>query len=227
MSENVNVEEKKKKSILKKWWFWVIIVVVIGIIGSQGNNTNNNTTNNTSNNKTKIESKKEVTVIDFSTMTYNDIALWCDTNKVECYKKEEYSDTISKGAFISQSVKSGEKTYEGNEIDITYSLGKEPSNEYKNALKKAEAYSNTMYMSKKGIYAQLTSEYGEKFPADAAQYAIDNMTADFKANALKKAKTYQETMSMSTSAIYDQLVSEYGEKFTAEEAQYAIDHLND
>ena len=98
--------------------------------------------------------------------------------------------------------------------------------EYKSALKKAKSYSDTMNMSKAGIYDQLTSEYGEKFTAEAAQYAIDNVEADWKENALKKAKSYQETMSMSPSAIYDQLVSEYGEQFTAEEAQYAIDNLD-
>ncbi len=32
-----------------------------------------------------------------------------------------------------------------------------------------------MHMSKAGIYDQLTSEYGEGFEADAAQYAIDNL----------------------------------------------------
>lgn len=101
------------------------------------------------------------------------------------------------------------------------------SKEFKNALTKAEIYSKTMHMSKQAIYDQLTSEYGEQFPADAAQYAIDNMNADFQINALMKAKLYQETMSMSTSAIYDQLISEFGEKFTVKEAQYAIEHLND
>ena len=80
-------------------------------------------------------------------------------------------------------------------------------------------------MSKQGIYNQLTSEYGEKFSAQAAQYAIDNLQVDYKQNALKKAQDYQSQMSMSPSAIYDQLTSEYGEKFTAEEAQYAIDNL--
>ena len=49
-----------------------------------------------------------------------------------------------------------------------------------------------MHMSKQGIYDQLTSEYGEKFPADAAQYAIDNVEADWNANALEKAKLYQD-----------------------------------
>ncbi|MEG1516704.1 MAG: Ltp family lipoprotein, partial [Raoultibacter sp.] len=71
----------------------------------------------------------------------------------------------------------------------------------------------------------LTSENGEKFTAEAAQYAIDNVVADWNANALAKAKTYQDQMSMAPAAIHDQLTSEYGEKFTAEEADYAIANL--
>lgn len=100
------------------------------------------------------------------------------------------------------------------------------SKEFENALKKADQYANDMHMSKKGVYEQLTSEYGEQFPEDAAQYAIDNVKADWNANALAKAKDYQESMSMSKNAIYDQLTSEYGEQFTADEAQYAVDNLD-
>ena len=66
------------------------------------------------------------------------------------------------------------------------------SAEYRNELAKAQQYSDMMHMSKQGIYDQLTSEYGEKFPADAAQYAIDNVEADWNANALEKAKLYQD-----------------------------------
>ena len=83
-----------------------------------------------------------------------------------------------------------------------------------------------MHMSKQGIYDQLTSEYGEGFAPDAAQYAVDNVEADWNKNALEKAKEYQNLMSMSRNAIYEQLISEYGEKFTPQEAQYAIDNLN-
>ena len=97
--------------------------------------------------------------------------------------------------------------------------------EYKAALAKAESYSEIMHMSKQGIYDQLTSENGEGFPAEAAQYAVDNMQADWGANALAKAKEYAETMNMSDDAIRDQLVSEYGEQFTPEEADYAIANL--
>ena len=98
--------------------------------------------------------------------------------------------------------------------------------EYKSALNKAMMYAKTMQMSKQGVYDQLVSEYGEKFSADAAKYAIDNMKVDWNANALAKAKTYQNTMNMSPSAIHDQLTSSYGEKFTKAEADYAIQHLN-
>lgn len=82
-------------------------------------------------------------------------------------------------------------------------------------------------LTKARIYDQLTSENGEKFTTEQAQYAIDNIKGNYLESALKSAKNYQETMSMSKDAIYDQLTSEYGEKFTAEEAQYAIDNLDE
>lgn len=56
--------------------------------------------------------------------------------------------------------------------------------DYTSALNSAESYSEIMHMSKAGIYDQLTSEYGDQFSAEAAQYAVDNMTADWNANAL-------------------------------------------
>jgi hypothetical protein len=109
----------------------------------------------------------------------------------------------------------------------TTSVNKQPDvpAEYKSALIKATLYANTMYMSKKGVYNQLVSDYGEKFSVAAAQYAIDNVKADWNANALAKAKTYQDSLNMSPSAIHDQLTSDAGEKFTQAEADYAIQHL--
>lgn len=97
--------------------------------------------------------------------------------------------------------------------------------EYRAALERAKSYSEIMAMSKQGIYNQLVSEYGDKFSKEAAQYAIDNMEADWNANALAKAKSYSETMNMSKKAIYEQLISEHGELFTEEEAQYAIENV--
>lgn len=99
--------------------------------------------------------------------------------------------------------------------------------EYKSALTQADTYANTMYLSKQGVYDQLTSEYGGKFSDKAAKYAIDNVKADWKKNALQKAKDYQDQQSLSPEAIRDQLTSKHGEKFTQAEADYAIAHLND
>lgn len=97
--------------------------------------------------------------------------------------------------------------------------------EYRNALRNAKTYSDMMHMSKQGIYDQLTSEYGDQFDVEAAQYAIDNLNADYNENALKCGENYKKTMHMSKARIYDQLTSENGEKFTSEEAQYAIDNI--
>ena len=137
---------------------------------------------------------------------------------------EDDSTTVrNEAAVIGQEITRNKNT--GEKVEVEEKVEEKVPTEYKTALRKAKTYSDTMYMSKAGLYNQLTSEYGEKFTAEAAQYAIDNVEADWKYNALKKAQSYQETMAMSPSAIYDQLISEYGEQFTAEEAQYAIDNL--
>ena len=210
--------------------FWVLIIGTsdTGNIENNGiqNDINNSITNNNSSTSNK-PNKVEVTIPDFSQMSKEEIQSWCDTNKIKCDMTEKYSDSVDKGSFIEQSIVANKIVYEGDKVTITYSLGKEPSQEYKNALRKAESYAKNMHMSKQRIYDQLTSEYGENFPADAAQYAIDNLVADWNANALAKAKSYQSNMAMSKQRIYNQLISEYGERFTAEEAQYAIDHLDE
>ena len=141
-----------------------------------------------------------------------------DTNN----SKENNSGNVESVQEVSQS--NDENTVVENESEVK--VEDNIPTEYKSALRKAKIYANDMNMSKAGVYDQLTSEYGEKFTAEAAQYAVDNVESDWKENALKKAEFYQEHMAMSPSAIYDQLVSEYGEQFTAEEAQYAVDNLN-
>ena len=107
--------------------------------------------------------------------------------------------------------------------DTVQTENKVPS-EYKSALKRAKLYSDVAHLSKVALYDQLISEDGGNFPAEAAQYAVDNLEVDWKENALKKAKLYQDVAMMSSSDIYDQLISE-AERYTPEEAQYAIDNL--
>ncbi len=85
-----------------------------------------------------------------------------DSNDVETTKKEE--TTIVEQQEQTESTTKKETTTE-----------KKVPVEYKSALKKAQTYSDTMHMSKQGIYDQLTSEYGEKFTEEEAEYAIEHL----------------------------------------------------
>ena len=97
--------------------------------------------------------------------------------------------------------------------------------EHKNALRSAQNYVDLMPFSKAGLYDQLTSESADQFPADAAQYAVDHVNADWMAEAVEAAESYQELMPMSDAELFEQLTSEFGSKFSAEEAQHAVDSL--
>lgn len=212
---------KKNVKIAISVIFGVLFLVAILTNGNSSDSEKSQTDKSQKTNK-----KVEVTVIDFAQMSTSDIEEWANNNKIEITIKEDYSDSVEKGGIISQSVNSGEKIYQGDKVTITYSLGEKPSQEFLNALKKAETYSNYMHMSKQAIYDQLVSEYGENFEADAAQYAVDNVKADWNYNALKSAETYSNALYMSKQAIYDQLISEYGDQFTTDQAQYAVDNID-
>ena len=77
--------EKVKKPIYKKWWFWLIIIVVI--IGIAGSSTN--TTNTSSNDTYTKNTAVEVTIIDFSTISRDEVQVWFDNNKINGTIKEE------------------------------------------------------------------------------------------------------------------------------------------
>lgn len=221
------MEEKTKIPVYKKWWFWVILIIILCAIGAGATSENSSVPSSSSTNNYQKNNAVEVTVVDFSSMNRDEVEAWFTTNKVNGRTSDEYSSSIAKGQFISQSISANTKIHEGDRITVVYSLGKEPTIEEKNALAKAESYSTIMHMSKAKIYEQLISEYGEGFTKSAAQYAMENLVADWNANALAKAKSYQSTMNMSKKRIYEQLISEYGEQFTKEQAQYAIDHLDE
>lgn len=95
--------------------------------------------------------------------------------------------------------------------------------EYKSALEIAELIFYTKDISKRDLHNLLTSE-PNPFSPEAAQWAVDNMKADWNANALEMAKSYRQE-GMSREEIYSYLISdEVG--FTEKEAEYAVSHLN-
>ncbi len=219
--------EKVKIPIYKKWWFWVIIVLLLVIIGSlspsddttnTSNNTDasNNITSSNSNSTDSFQKSKdiEVTVADFSAMSREEVQKWFDDNNIKGKISDEYSSTVAKGNFISQSVAANTVVHEKDKITVIYSLGKAPTMGEKNALSSAKEYLNTMAFSYKGLIEQLKYE---GFSTEEATYGADNCGADWNEQAAKSAKEYLNTMAFSRSGLIEQL--EY-EGFTKAQAEY-------
>ncbi len=111
------------------------------------------------------------------------------------------------------------KTKGASDDPNTWTMGQ------KQALKSAESYLSFGSFSKMGLFEQLTSEYGEGFTKEEAQFAIDHVKVNWKQEALDSAQSYLSFGSFSKMGLFEQLTSEYGEGFTKEEAQYAVDNV--
>lgn len=192
---------KVKKPLLKRWWFWAIVIVAFIVIVTNLGGGGGDETTATSASQEQADTKPAAE----------------DTDVDEPVAAAPAEDAPAEDEAPEDEAPAEEAPVEA-EPEI-------PA-EHTSALSQAETYSDTMHMSKAGVFEQLTSEYGGQFSEEAAQYAVDNVDADWKQNALESAQTYQDDMAMSPDAIHDQLTSEYGGQFTQAEADYAIDNLN-
>lgn len=91
--------------------------------------------------------------------------------------------------------------------------------EYANVVKTARNYLNFMSFSRKGLIEQLVYE---GYSTESAEYAVDNIGADWNQQCAKKAKDYLEFMSFSREGLYDQLAYE---GFTDEQIQYGLSQV--
>lgn len=241
--------QSAKKPFYKLWWFWVLIALVLFFIGlmispggDSGSSTSSSSTSSSesspsgsTNAPSNTEKTRKLTGIEVSYAGSMANGTQINDQNSGIRVSAKYDDGSSKNVTGWKVQNPGAINYNGETTFVIEYEGQtselkltaDPPTEYKNALIQANQYSSMMHMSKKGIYDQLTSEYGEQFPADAAQWAVDHMQADWNANALATARMYRDQMHMSTEAIRDQLTSPHGEQFTQDEANYAIDHLND
>lgn len=83
----------------------------------------------------------------------------------------------------TEEVKTEEKTTVESSTKESLTGEKEdnkPNREQKAALNSAKSYSEYLNMSKEGIFEQLTSKAGDKYPEDIARYAVENLKADYK-----------------------------------------------
>lgn len=91
--------------------------------------------------------------------------------------------------------------------------------ESQNALQSAERYIGMSGFSRQGLIDQL--DY-EDYSPEAAQYAADNVGADWGDQAARKAEQYLDMRSMSRQGLIDQLLYE---GFTPEQAEYGVSQV--
>ncbi len=204
-------EMKKNTKIILTVVFAILFIIIMASSGSETDDNSGSTT------KYETNKKIEVIVADFSSMDRTSIDSWCKEKKVNCKITDEYSDTVAKGSFVSQSVSANTTIYEGDSINIVYSLGKKPTISQKNALKSAKSYLSFSAFSYNGLIKQL--EY-EEYSHEDAVYAVDNCGADWNEQAVKSAKSYLSFSSFSKNGLIKQL--EY-EGFTHEQAVYGAE----
>ncbi|WP_414050372.1 Ltp family lipoprotein [Macrococcus animalis] len=208
------VEVKKKRNpILMGCGGLLLLFFLLGACGALFSDTDTETeyepktTEEVEKEKKDVKKEKEETVEE-------------ETEEVEPATEEEVVTEAPEPVETEspESVEEEEETESEDTGDV--------SREFKAALQSAESYNDFMPMSKAGLYQQLTSDAGDGYPAEAAQYAIDNVDIDYKENAVKSANNYNELMPMSDQELLEQLTSEAGDKYTMEEGQYALQHMD-
>ncbi|MBT2731722.1 Ltp family lipoprotein [Carnobacterium sp. ISL-102] len=207
MSKDISVNNtaKIKKPFYKKWWF--ILLVVVGVIGvfsdpDESKETIDSSPNNAEEVAAKDTSEEDSAIIAESTKKEDALAESESIEKVEEAKAAEEEKFLAESIAIEESRKESVVP-----------------REHENALSNAYDYLDYTSFSKSGLYDQLVYE---GYPADAVQYAIENVKADWNANALQAAIDYLDYSSFSDQGLYDQLIYE---EYTSEQAQYAIDNL--
>lgn len=101
--------------------------------------------------------------------------------------------------------------------------------EQKNAYQAAKNYLDMAGFSKQGLIDQLSSEYGDNYPLEVAEFAVnaieENGEVDWVEECKESAKAYLEFSSFSKQGLIEQLTSEYGDKYTQEEAEAAVEEV--
>ena len=141
-----------------------------------------------------------------------------EQNKAQDMEKtaENVENQASNETTVSEST---EETDESEKVEMTAGQ--------KNAYKAAKNYLEFMSFSKDGLINQLSSEYGDGYSVEDAEFAVnyleENGEVDWNEQAYKAAKNYLNTMSFSLDNLINQLESDAGDKYTHEQAVYGAE----
>lgn len=116
-----------------------------------------------------------------------------------------------------------EETEEATPVDEFDSWTSEQQHAYKAGLN----YLDFKGFSKQGLIDQLSSEYGDGYPVDVAEFAVNKIEergeVDWVEQAKRSAQDYLDFSDFSKQGLIDQLSSEYGDKYTVEQATEAVE----
>lgn len=126
----------------------------------------------------------------------------------------------------AQDVAAGASVEKGTKVTLTLQEKPKLTLGQSNALRSAQQYLSFTAFSRSGLIRQLTSEYGEGYSAEDAEFAVASLEqtgkVDWNAEAAQAAKSYLDMTSFSRDGLFEQLTSEYGEGFTADQANAGL-----
>lgn len=132
-------------------------------------------------------------------------------------------DSSSSDEAASEDVVAEEAVEETTAADPTAEMTTTQKNAYKAGLN----YLDTVPFSKQGLIDQLSSEYGDGYEKEDAEFAVnaieENGEVDWVEQAKKAAENYLDTMSFSKDGLIEQLESEYGDQYTHDQAVEAVE----
>ena len=98
-----------------------------------------------------------------------------------------------------------------------------------NAVKTAMNYVDLMAFSRKGLIDQMSSEYGDKYLREDAEFAVsyleENNLVDWDVEAVQCAQNYLDLTAFSKDGLIDQMSSDAGDKFSRKQAEYAASQV--
>lgn len=126
----------------------------------------------------------------------------------------------------AQDVAAGAQAEQGATVKLTLQEKPKLTLQQQNAIRSAEQYLDYMPFSRAGLLQQLTSEYGEGYPAEDAEFAVATLEqtgkVDWNAEAAEAAQSYLDMTSFSRDGLFEQLTSSYGAGFTPEQANAGL-----
>ena len=93
-----------------------------------------------------------------------------------------------------------------------------PTSPNRSGVSSARAWPEAPHRSDPRVSSTLKSPYGEDFPAQDAQFAVDRVRVNWNSEAAEAARSYMALFDMSRDELYEQLTSPYGEEFTPSQA---------